>query len=175
MLTRLTRQTRTLLQGEGTDDGTMARRRGIFTARLLGSLLAVLLLGLLMGGRVFISNQITDLRAEIACLEDQKEFLEAGQADLQAAWNEATSPRTVRRRAESELGLVLPAQPGLALVAVPTDGNGADGLWQRMMDRLGVDGGPLAQAASMEKLTGAMVSLTPRSAMAAEVAGTGTP
>ena len=45
MLDRLRQRTGALFQADGAADATMARRRGVFTARLLGTLLAVVLLG----------------------------------------------------------------------------------------------------------------------------------
>jgi len=97
-------------------DGAMARRKGMMTARVAMIIAVVGMIGVLMGGRIFLTNQITGLRTRVADLENQKEFLEAGSAKLHMKWNRASSGEVIMARAGQELGLVVPNEPGLVLV-----------------------------------------------------------
>ena len=151
---------------------TMAHRRRLAGGQVTLTALGALSLGLLMAGSIYISNQTTALRTEIASLEVRQEFLEAGNGHLLARWNAATSTEVIIRRARRELGLVVPEDPGLVLVheegSRKTPGSG---LWQKFLSRFG--GGSDVQAADDQigLVVGSMVSLTPRNGNMAPVQG----
>ena len=140
-------------------DGAMARRKGMMTARVAMVLGIIVLVGILMGGRIFLTNQITGLRTRVADLESQKKFLEAGSAELQLKWNRESSGEKIMARAGRELGLIVPNEPGLVLVCVDTPRKTKSG-WREMWDGLAVEG------ETGELVAGAMVSLVPRGARA---------
>jgi len=141
-------------------DGAMARRKGVVTSRLAIGVLLVLVLGLVMSSRVFLTSQITGLRARIADLESRKEFLEAGNADLHSRWIAASAPATIMARAERELGLVSPETPGPVLVLLPERGDDRSRL-------------AILRAEMEEAFHGTMVSLQPRLAHADPIPGGG--
>jgi len=139
----------------------MAHRRRVASGRLTLFILGSLLLGLMLAGRVFVSNQVTGLRAEIAALEDRREFLEAGSAQLLAHWNAATASAVVTARARRELGLICPDTPDPVLVRLDESVSDPGGAWRRWLDGFGggeparaADGGPGSEV-------GTMVSLAP--------------
>lgn len=140
-------------------DGAMARRKGIMTARVAMFIGVIVLVGVLMGGRIFLTNQITGLRTRVADLENQKEFLEAGSAALHVKWNRESSGEIIMKRAGLEMGLIVPDEPGLVLVCVDTPKKNKSG-WREVWDVLAVEG------ETRELVAGAMVSLVPRSARA---------
>ncbi len=142
---------------------TMAHRRRLFGGQVTLTILGALCLGLLMAGSIYISNQTTGFRTQIAALEARQEFLEAGSGHLMTRWNAATSTAVVIRRARMELGLVVPENPGLVLVYEEGSRKTAEsGLWQKFLSKFG--GGSLVQAADDQVglVVGSMVSLTPR-------------
>jgi hypothetical protein len=143
---------------------TMAHRRSLLGGKVTFMTLGALSVALLMAGSIYISNQTTALRTEIATLESRQEFLEAGSGHLQTRWNAATSTEVVIRRAKKELGLVVPQDPGLVLVYEKGAGKrSGSGLWQKFLSRFG--GASAAQAGEDQfgLVVGSMVSLTPRS------------
>lgn len=143
-------------------DGAMARRKGVVTVRVAMVFCVVLLVGVLMGGRIFLTNQITGLRTRLAGLENQKEFLESGSANLHLKWNYVSSRDVIVARANRELGLVVPEVPGPVLVCVDTPQKN-EGALQKFWKGL-----PATEEAG-ELVAGAMVTLTPRSARAGTV------
>ena len=150
---------------------TMAHRKRIFGGKVALGVLGGLAVGALLTGSIYISNETTRLRTRIAMLEDQKEVLEAGSGRLMTKWNAATSGEVILARAEKELGLMVPENPGLVLVCrVEPDPPGGSGAWRKFLSRFG--GGTDARASEdhMGMVTGAMVSLTPRVARAASAA-----
>lgn len=155
-----------LAAGPGAGDtrrrtGSMAHRKGLFTAQVGAVLVVSLLLAVLMTGRVVILNQMTAMRTRIAVLEDQKCFLETRSASLQAQWNTQTSARVICDRAEKELGLMNPVDPGLVLVRLPADQGKSRWGWPQWLEGLG--GGDPAQAGQNQSIRpdGTMVHLTP--------------
>ena len=150
----------------GTEGGAMAQRKGILTAQVVAVVVVVIVMGALMGGRIFLTNQITGLRTRVADLENQREFLEAGSARLHLQWNEASSRETIVTRASTELGLIVPESPGLVLVCVrkPQKGHAVwDALWE----------GFPARERTSQLVANAMISLEPRSARAGTIEGEG--
>ncbi len=145
-------------------DGAMARRKGMMTARVAMIVCVVLLVGVLMGGRIFLTNQITGLRTRVADLANQKEFLEAESAQLHLRWNHASSGKVIVARAQKELGLIVPQEPGLVLVCVE-EPKKIRGVWRKFWKGLPVKG------EAGEMVVEAMVSLVPRGARAAGVEG----
>lgn len=140
--------------------GAMAHRRAVGGQKLAVGSVGLLLLAFLLAGSVYISNRVTGLRAEIAQLESQTEFLEAGSARLQSDWNKATAPAVIKDRAWQELGLFSPRNPDLVLVAQPVAGDKVS-VWRRWLDNVG--GADAAQAATVPGPSqGNMVSLSPR-------------
>ncbi len=91
----------------------MAHRRTMGGCKLLVGSLALVVTAALLAGSVHVSNRVTGLRTEIAGLESRREFLEAGSARLQTAWNSATAPKVITARAQDELGLICPSLPDL--------------------------------------------------------------
>ncbi len=147
--------------GNRTNHGVMAHRRAVGGRKVLAVGLLVLASAILLAGSVYISNRVTGLRTEIAGLESRREFLEAGSAGLLTVWNKATAPAVVTARAQRELGLIVPAEPGLVLVRVPEYEQRVSP-WRRLLDNMG--GGAAAQAAEVvpNRIMGSMVSLRPR-------------
>ena len=145
-----------------TSSWAMAHRRGVGSRRVFAGTMLLLVFAVLLAGSVYVSNQVTGLRAEIARLEDRREFLEADSARLLTVWNKATAPAAITARARQELGLIMPAEPGLVLVQLPVSEQRVSP-WRRLLDKVG--GGDVAQAGEMNAswVMGSMVSLTPRS------------
>lgn len=153
--------------------GHMAQRKRFLSARV-GLVLGVgVLLGALLTGRLLLLNQVTAMRAGIAQLQDRKGFLETRSASLQEGWNHATSLAVVRARAEKELGLERPDEPGLVLVKMPAEEVRGRSRWTGWLGGWG--GGDQAQAGEPAAIAvpGAMVHLTPRAA--ASAVGSGRP
>jgi hypothetical protein len=141
----------------------MAHRKRLFRGRVACGVLGGLTVGWLLAGSIFISNETTALRARIAVLEAEKEFLEADTGNLMTRWNAATTAPVILRRARTELGLVAPENPDLVLVCRDAPARPAgSGVWRKFLSRFG--GGTEARAAEDPTglVTGAMVSLTPR-------------
>ena len=142
----------------------MAHRRRLMRGRVTLAILGTLGVGMLLFGSIFISNQTTMLRSRIAVLDSQREVLEAGSGKLLTSWNAATNAHVVIRRAQAELGLIVPEDPDLVLVCrKDADQDQGSALWRRFLSRFG--GGSEANAADdpMGLVMGDMVSLTPRS------------
>ncbi len=151
-------------------DGAMARRKGVITTRVVMVIGLIVLVGGLMAGRIFLTNQITGLRSRVADLESQKEFLEAGSAELHLQWNRVSNAEVVTKRARLELGLVVPESPGPVLVCLGKKENGKS-VWGKL--KAGVFGRDLARVRSEAgvAVAGAMVSLEPRGAWAGTYEG----
>jgi cell division protein FtsB len=147
--------------GRRTNNGVMAHRRAVASRQVMVATLLMLVFAVLLVGSVYVSSRVTGLRAEIARLEDRREFLEAGSARLLLVWNKATAPAVITARAQAELGLVAPTEPGLVLVQLPADEQRISP-WRRLLANVG--GGDEAQAAGLNPrwVMGSMVSLTPR-------------
>ena len=123
----------------------MAHRRRLLDPGTAVVLPVILLAVLLLAGAVFVSNQVVAMRLQIAQLEDRRLYLETGSAKMQARWNAMTAPEVIRERANLELGLIAPGDPGLVLVQVPA---AADDGHRVLGDLLaGLGGGTPAQAA----------------------------
>ena len=144
-----------------TSSWAMAHRRGVGSRRVFAGVILLVVFAVLLAGSVYVANQVTGLRAEIAGLEDRREFLEADSAHLLTVWNKATAPAAITARARQELGLVMPAEPGLVLVQLPVSEQRVSP-WRRLLDNVG--GGEVAQAGELNAswVMGSMVSLTPR-------------
>lgn len=143
-----------------TSAGAMAHRRGVGSRRVFVGAMLLLVFAVLLAGSVYVSNRVIGLRAQIARLEDRREFLEADAARLLTIWNKATAPTVITARARRELGLVRPTEPGLVLVQLPVSEQRVSP-WRRLLDNVG--GGDVAQAGEMNAswVMGSMVSLTP--------------
>ena len=143
----------------------MAHRRGLIRGKVTLTVTGTLVMTLLLAGSVFFSNQTTGLRSELAELESQREFLEAGSGQLLTRWKAATSAKVIIRRARAEIGLEVQENPGLVLVCRDEKGrNAGHDRWRRFLSRFG--GGGTAQAAVDPSglVVGSMISLTPRNA-----------
>jgi hypothetical protein len=145
----------------------MAHRRSLAAGRVAAGLLAGLTVATLMAGAVFLSNEVTNLRAGIAVLENRRCCLEAESARLQTDWNRASAPEMVMERARVESGLAMPTTPALVLVRADIEDNEAQAKWRNLLAGLG--GGSEAQATAVPARRGSnrLVSLVPR-AMAGE-------
>lgn len=152
-------------------DSAMARRKGVVTTRVAVVFSVVVLLGILMAGRIYLTNRITGLRARVAGLENRREFLEATLAQGQSRWNEISRDQVIIQRAERELGLVVPGDPGLVLVCV-SDPKARTGLWSRLKGEFLAAKMTPQGARAGEVMTGSMISLVDRRA-AAVVPGDG--
>jgi len=142
------------------DSRNMAIRRGLVRGKMTFAVLGIAVLVLMLGGSVFVSNQVTRLRADIAGLEDRQDFLEAGSAQLQSAWNRQTSAEEIVARAR-RIGLLVPDRPDLVLVEADPAAGEEGGALRRLFGRLG--GASEARAAELPAAAaGAMVSLQPR-------------
>lgn len=141
----------------------MAHRRSLARGRLAIGLAAGVTMAVLMCGAVFLSNEVTDLRADIAVLENRRCCLEAESARLQLSWNRASSPEIILARAQRESGLAVPDEPALVLVqADPERRERAS--WKSLLDGFG--GGSVAQAGvtAVAAPASRFVSLVPRAA-----------
>ena len=76
----------------------MAIRRRMVRGKVTFAVLGIAVLVLMMGGSVFVSNQVTALRSDIARLQDRQDFLEAGSALLLTEWNQFRALDLVRLR-----------------------------------------------------------------------------
>lgn len=143
--------------------GNMAQRKRFLSAQVGLALGVGVMLAVLMTGRLLLLNQVTTMRASIAVLQDRKGFLETRSASLQERWNQATSLAVVRARAEKELGLMRPDDPGLVLVKLPQEQPKGRSRWPGWLGSW--TAGDQAQAGELAPITveGAMVHLAPRS------------
>lgn len=150
-----------------TNNGVMAHRRAVGGRNLLLGAVVAVVFAVLLAGSVYVSNQVTDMRAEISRLEDKRGFLEAGSARLLTVWNKETAPSVITGRARRELGLVVPDEPGLVLVQLRGDEQRTSA-WRRLLENMG--GADPVQASEMNPswVMGSMVSLTPRTSPAQE-------
>lgn len=147
----------------------MAHRRSLAAGRVVVGLLVGLSTTTLMAGAVFLSNEVTNLRAGIALLENRKCCLEAESARLQTRWNLAAAPEVIMERARIEGGLVAPTKPALVLVRAAGEDREDPATWQNLLDGLG--GGSAAQAtpiAPRRAANGGLVSLVPRASAGAD-------
>ena len=144
-----------------TSGGVMAHRRTVGGRSVLLAVVSVVVFGFLLAGSVYVSNRVTDLRTGISRLEDRRGFLEAGTAGLLTKWNKAIAPAVITSRAQRELGLIVPDEPGLVLVELANEAEQTSA-WRRLLENMG--GGDPVQAAefSPRMVMGSMVSLTPR-------------
>ena len=141
----------------------MAHRKSLTAGRLVMGLLVGVTTTLMLAGTVFLSNEVTNLRADIAELENQKCCLQASNADLQSAWNAATAADVILARAERE-GFVIPDEPALVLVCTDVRDEVRSRPWQHLLDHLG--GGTEAMATGLPARAddSGLVSLVPRAA-----------
>ncbi len=96
--------------------GAMAHRHSVASRNVAMVTVLILLAFILFMFMVQVSNQVNGLRARIASLQDQQEYLEANGAALLAKWNKATTNSEITLRAQQELGLQLPVGPAFVLV-----------------------------------------------------------
>lgn len=160
---------RTTDAGTRRDSRNMAIRRRMVRGKVTFAVLGITVLVLMMGGSVFVSNQVTALRSDIARLQDRQDYLESGSALLLTDWNRETCAEVLVPRAKKK-GFILPARPDLVLLEVdPGDGEKA-GVIRRFIGRLG--GADQANAAELPPALNAetMVSLHPRRAGAERAA-----
>lgn len=144
------------------DSRNMAIRRRLIRGKVTFAILGIMVLVVMLGGSVFVSNQVTDMRADIARLEARQDFLEAGSALLLTEWNRATSSEVIIPRAARDLDLHVPVLPQLVLVETdPAVIQGGNAL-RRLIGKL--QGATEARASAMPPMAaaGTMVSLTPR-------------
>ncbi|MBU8870479.1 MAG: hypothetical protein KOO60_06410 [Gemmatimonadales bacterium] len=146
----------------------MAHRRNLATGRVMIGLLGGVTIGFLMAGAVFLSNSVTNLRADIAVLEGQKCCLEAQSAHLQKRWNLATAPRVIKDRALAEVGLVVPSEPALVMLRPSQPDHPLSRTWHNLLDGLGGGADAHAMSVSASSEAAGFVSLVPR-AMAGQV------
>jgi hypothetical protein len=151
--------------GNCANHGAMAHRRGVGGRKAVTGTGLLLLAAVLFAGSVAVSNRVTSLRSEIARLESRREVLEASRARLLTVWNQAAAPSVIIARAEAELSLIVPEDPGLVLVQMPDDGERVNP-WRRWLASVG--GGQDAEAGELNPglVMGSMVSLTPRASRA---------
>jgi len=144
------------------DSRNMAIRRRLIRGKVTFAILGITVLVLMLGGSVFVSNQVTAMRANIAKLEARQDFLEAGSAILLTDWNRDTSSAIIIPRANRELKLFVPTLPGLVLVEADPDQVKGGGVLRRLIGRL--QGATKARAAELPPVasSGTMVSLLPR-------------
>ncbi|MFT5233302.1 MAG: hypothetical protein ACI9UQ_001334 [Candidatus Krumholzibacteriia bacterium] len=143
--------------------GTMAHRRQFVGCEVLYGLCIFSLLGSMLFGSVIISNRVTSLRTEIARLENERTFLEAGSAELLFAWNKATNQEVITSRARRELGLITSDDP--VLVLVPADeGTPEVSRWRKILENVGGADAAHASEVNPNWVMGSMISLTPRDA-----------
>ncbi|MBD3219700.1 hypothetical protein GF314_00535 [bacterium] len=95
----------------------MARRRGAGRAAPWKFVLAGLLVTAGLAASIQVAGEVTQLRSEIQTLRAACDEMAARQAVLAVTWNTETSRQRIMRRAERELGLVCPEEPGPILVA----------------------------------------------------------
>ena len=104
--------------------GAMARHRD----RAAGTPTRLIVVGVVITAilalSIQIGGQVTRLREEIQALRRDCDELQARQALLSVRWNAESSRQVVMRRAEVELDLICPEEPGLLLVAAPGGGPG---------------------------------------------------
>ena len=117
--------------------GAMAQRRRLVSSRMTGLFCGGLLLVTALVGMVSLSNSVNGMRASIAELEDNREFLEAHAALLQARWNQATLPAVIIARASSELALMLPENPGQVLLTYEPESANNGSRWLQLFDGFG--------------------------------------
>jgi cell division protein FtsB len=82
---------------------------------------------------IALANNVNALRAEIAELTAQREYLRAETARLTAVWNEVTAPEVVIRRAREELGLVAPDGATPVVVMLDDAERGGSPAWRRWL------------------------------------------
>ncbi len=145
---------------EQKSNNAMAHRRAVGGRKVVLAILLLSVFAVLSAGSVYVSNRTTGMRAEIAQLENRREFLEAGSARLLTIWNKATAPSVIAERAHRELGLIVPDEPSLVLVAMPA-GDARVSRWRLWLENVG--GGDPAEATIVQPtwVIGSMVSLTP--------------
>lgn len=144
------------------DSRNMAIRRRLIRGKVTFAILGITVLVLMLGGSVFVSNQVTAMRADIARLESRQDFLEAGSAMLLTDWNRATSSEVIIPRATRDLGLEVPELPQLVLVEAPADEGVGGNAFRRLIGRF--QGASEARASELPPMAaaGTMVSLQPR-------------
>jgi len=113
--------------------GAMARRRRL-TGRpvLVAIFVGAVVTGLLVQ-IISLANSVHGLRADIACIDENREYLRAEVARLTRSWNEVTAPEVVIRRAGEELGLVVPDGATPVVVMLEDAGRGRSPAWRRLL------------------------------------------
>ena len=144
------------------DSRNMAIRRRLVRGKVTFAILGIVVLVIMLGGSIFVSNEVTAMRADIARLESRQDFLEAGSALLLTDWNRATSSEVIIPRATRVLGLEVPELPQLVLVETDPDEGATGNAFRRLIGR--IQGATEARASELPPLAtaGTMVSLQPR-------------
>lgn len=107
--------------------GAMARHRGRAAGMPARLIVVGLVITAILALSIQIGGEVTRLREEIQALRHDCDELQARQALLSVRWNAESSRQVVMRRAEVELDLVCPDEPGLLLVEAPDGGSGDRG------------------------------------------------
>ncbi len=95
----------------------MARRRGAGLSAPWKFVLAGVLVTAGLAASIQVAGEVTQLRSEIQALRAECDEMSARQAVLAVTWNTETARQRIMRRAERELELVCPEEPGPILVA----------------------------------------------------------
>jgi hypothetical protein len=153
---------RTKGPAERRDSRNMAIRRRLVRGKVTFGILGITVLVVMLGGSVFVSNQVTGMRADIARLDARQDFLEAGSALLLTDWNRATSSEVIIPRAARDLDLEVPDLPQLVLVETGPDEGVESNAFRRLIGR--IQGATEARASELHPIAaaGTMVSLQPR-------------
>jgi len=96
--------------------GVMAQHRDRRVPATVWVGLGGIILTALLLGAIQIGGEATQLRQEIQALGRGCDELEARQAVLSLQWNSESSRHVIMERAQRELELVCPEEPGLLLV-----------------------------------------------------------
>jgi len=152
------RQPGRICRGRGT---AMAHRRGFVCGQAFRAGLAVAALTAVVAGSVYVSTEVTRLRARVAELGDERECLKALGAELEQRWIAQTSPAAIGARVSRETDLRAGGAPDFVLVTREAPASADDGFLHKVI--AGLTGGATANAAPPPRfVSGNMVSLTPR-------------
>lgn len=102
--------------------GVMARHRDGRTHHSVWVGLGGVVLTVMILAAIQVGGEVTQLRQEIQALGHGCDGLVARQAQLSLQWNTESSRHVVMARAQNELDLVCPDEPGLLLVMADADG-----------------------------------------------------
>jgi len=138
------------LRPDGPWSGTMARSRRRAGKAALKVVGACVVLAVVSGSLVLLSNTVVVARQQIECLQSEKEYLETRLGRLEEDWNRAVSREKVVARAEKELGLIAPDGPGTMVVLTDTATERRLPLLDRVLAAVGGGGGSIAAATAGE-------------------------